>query len=212
MLILDLYCGTKSWTTPYDNNPLVKVISVDINYKFNPTLIRDILNWNYIAELNKMGYNKVDVVYASPPCDLYFSPLKLHKGILQFTEKDVNMSKAFVEKTKEIIDYYKPKYFIIENPRGKMRWCYPFIEHQIFRTIDYCMYGFEYKKPTDIWTNVDVEFKQCNHKKHNVNIKTHNDKEIDARGTDHSNKVITGRIAPQFAEIIAQKILQSMGE
>jgi hypothetical protein len=72
------------------------------------------------------------------------------------------------------------------------------------------MYGFEYKKPTDIWTNVDVEFKQCNHKKHSVNIKTHNDKEIDARGTDHSNKVITGRIAPQFAEIIAQKILQSI--
>ena len=200
--ILDLFCGTKSWSKPFENAKDVEIISVDNNYKFSPTFTRDILTWDY-----KRDVEKADVIFASPPCDLYFSPLKLPKGILQFTEQDVITSKACVEKTLEILDYYNPKYFCMENPKGKMRYCYPFIRHKLFRTIDYCMYGFDYKKPTDIWTNVEIEFKQCVHKKHKVNIKTHNSTEVDARGTNHNDKVITGRIAPEFAQEIAEKVL-----
>ena len=34
----------------------------------------------------------------------------------------------------------------------------------------YCMYGFDYKKPTFIFSNVNLQLKKCSHKKHSLNL------------------------------------------
>ena len=37
--------------------------------------------------------------------------------------------------------------------------------------LDYCMYGFEYRKTTRFWTNIELQnINRCNHKKHNKSI------------------------------------------
>ena len=58
----------------------------------------------------------------------------------------------FVKKTIEIIKVLKPKFWYIENPRGKLR------KLQVVKglpktTVWYCTYGDNRAKPTDIWSN-----------------------------------------------------------
>ena len=56
--------------------------------------------------------------------------------------------------TLEIIEYLEPKYFIIENPQTgllKQQW---FMHDLPFVDVDYCKYGFPYRKRTRLWNNV----------------------------------------------------------
>lgn len=206
MKILDLYCGTKSWSKPFEGK--AEITSVDINHEFNPTLVRDILSWNYIQDIGVA--QQVDVIFASPPCNLYFTPIKTPHGIRVFTEDDWQKSLAFVEKTIEIINFYsafKDIYWLVENPKGKMRYVYPFIRHTMFKTVDYCMYGLPYKKPTDIWTNIPFEPKKCNHKKHEQAIRAHSwNEESYYKKTDLKRAVHRARIPEGLTSEIATKI------
>ena len=57
-----------------------------------------------------------------------------------------------VQKTLQLIEDLKPRYWFIENPRGMLRkqW---FMESLHRKTVTYCQYGDFRQKPTDIWTN-----------------------------------------------------------
>jgi hypothetical protein len=55
-----------------------------------------------------------------------------------------------VKKTREIIDDFNPSYFIIENPRGKLRKL-DVMQDLPRRTVTYCQYGQTNMKPTDLW-------------------------------------------------------------
>ena len=77
--ILSLFSGTDSWTKPFENNPNVKVITLDNNtdMKTNATIQEDILKWNYIKwQFQENNNERIDVIYASPPCNLYFTNMK----------------------------------------------------------------------------------------------------------------------------------------
>ena len=54
----------------------------------------------------------------------------------------------------DIINKLNPKYFIIENPRGKLRKL-NLIDVSLLKTVWYCQYGDNRAKPTDIWTNIE---------------------------------------------------------
>ena len=57
-----------------------------------------------------------------------------------------------LDKTREIINYFKPTYYWIENPQsGRMK---EYINDLSFFDVDYCMYGFPYQKRTRFWTNI----------------------------------------------------------
>lgn len=65
------------------------------------------------------------------------------------------------ENTKKIIDYYNVP-FIIENPRRALsRYLYKEYTHNY---TSYCMYGYEYQKPTTIYSNVKINLLDCDHK------------------------------------------------
>lgn len=57
-----------------------------------------------------------------------------------------------VLKAIEIINHLKPKFWFIENPRGKLRDLW-FMKKLPRKTVTYCQYGMEVRKETDIWTN-----------------------------------------------------------
>ena len=98
--VLELYCGTKSWTKQYEKDSSWQIDTLDNNKKFSPTICTNILTWDY------KGLAPYDVIYASPPCNLYFTPIKNLQGNKKFSENDVILSKKFVEKTIEIIQYF----------------------------------------------------------------------------------------------------------
>lgn len=148
------------------------------NYKSKNHIQEDILNWNY--KIYPRGYFKL--ITASPVC-VWWSHLRntfIGRKIKTFGDKIVTQEVLFediekygipmVDKLFEILDYFNPEYFIIENPHnGKMKqYITPLIPYY---DIDYCRYGFDYRKRTRFWTNIEnLKFNKCNHKKHKVAI------------------------------------------
>ena len=73
-------------------------------------------------------------------------------------ERDIHIS--ILDKTLEIINYYKPKYYFIENPFGYMRF---YLQDKVdyVNYCTYCQYGFPYRKPTNIFSNIELNLKSC---------------------------------------------------
>ena len=106
-------------------------------------------------DVNKLPYAP-DVVWTSPPCTSFSVASIGHhwnKDNTPKTEK-AELGVAIVKKTIEIIEQLRPKYWFIENPRGKLRKL-DFMQDFLRKTVTYCSYGDMRMKPTDIWTNFD---------------------------------------------------------
>lgn len=71
-----------------------------------------------------------------------------------------NLHISILNKTLEIIEYFKPKVYYIENPFGFMRFYLDGkVGHTNFAT--YCQYGYPYRKPTNIFSNLKLDLKSC---------------------------------------------------
>ena len=178
MRLLELFSGTQS-VGKVAKKKGYEVISLDINDykgKYPPTHKVDILEWDY--KQYPSGY--FDVIWASPPC-LYYSILqycwlgreKRINGVLTtFTEEmlDANILLAdeWVLKTFEILDYFKPNLWFIENPQTSRLKDRYFMEDLPYYDVDYCKYSdWGYRKRTRIWTNKEnFNNKLCSKKKH----------------------------------------------
>tara|TARA_R110000744_G_C19031842_1_gene525550 strand:- start:4 stop:567 length:564 start_codon:yes stop_codon:yes gene_type:complete len=82
------------------------------------------------------------------------------EGYIKFTEKelqdDINKyGKPQVDKIIEILEYFKPKYYWIENPKGSSMKNYLYEKgYKNDIIVSYCKYGFPYQKHTRFWTNI----------------------------------------------------------
>ena len=164
MKVLELFSGTGSVKKICDKLGW-ECVSVDITDKLHPVDFKvNILEWDY-----KILPKDFDIVWGSPPCNSFSSMLFIHKHIDQ-GQRIEEEGLPLLHKTLEIIDYFNPRYFFIENPQTGLMKHYmseliPFID------VCYCRYGYDYKKPTRIWTNIDYEGKWCNCKtphKHSI--------------------------------------------
>jgi site-specific DNA-cytosine methylase len=108
------------------------VVSLDLKGALINT---DILDWNY--KDYPVGY--FDFIHASPPCVEYSIAKTI--GVRKIIEAN-----RIVKKTLEIIDYFKPKYWTIENPQTGLLKKQEFMEGLPYFDIDYCKYGFNYRK------------------------------------------------------------------
>ena len=148
MKVLELFAGSRSVGKAAESLGF-EVFSSDVNDFENINYAVDILNF----DISKIPFTP-DVIWASPPCT-YFSVASIGKHWNKdHTPKSENALKgvAFVKKTLDIINELKPKFWFIENPRGKLR------KLQVVKglprtTVWYCTYGDTRAKPTDIWTN-----------------------------------------------------------
>jgi len=155
MKVLELFKGSGSVSTFFENDSNVEVTSLDILEKYKPTICCDILEFDY--KKYPVGY--FDIIFASPECKIF--------SHLQYTQvgriwKDKNelfdaqkKNSIFINKTIEIIEYLKPEYYFIENPRYSRIWLHIENEKYIdkFIIVDYCYFDYCYKKPTKILTN-----------------------------------------------------------
>lgn len=170
MKVLELFSGTHSVGKVLSKLGY-EVISLDLK---NATINTDILKWDYKKDYKK---NDFDIIWASPPC-VSFSRLRYCNigkklktlgnqiATRELLEKDMlENGVPILRKTQEIIEYFNPKYWFIENPQtGRMK---EFLEDIPYYDVNYCKYGYDYKKPTRIWTNLEgfeplVCKKDCN--------------------------------------------------
>ena len=150
MRLLDLFSGTGS-VAKVAAEAGWEVVSVDICDKLEiPTHKADILSWDY--RIYPVGH--FDVVWASPPCT-HYSQAKT-QGV-----RDIEGSNRIVQRSLEIIRYFNPSRWFMENPdTGKLKDQFV-VEGIPFSIHDYCRYGFLYRKRTRIWSNVPTESILC---------------------------------------------------
>ena len=72
------------------------------------------------------------------------------------------LGKKCLDNTLAIIEYFKPKYWYIENPRLSLMWNYTKFNKDIeyfYNYADYSAYGFLAQKPTCFLSNIKLELK-----------------------------------------------------
>jgi site-specific DNA-cytosine methylase len=168
MRVLELFKGSGSVGKYFEPMPNVEVISLDFVKKYEPTICCDIMEWNY--KIYPPGH--FDIVWASPECKVFsqlqYSLLGRKGGSVDretLLEKQKDHSK-FILKTIEIIKYFNPKSWFIENPMYSKIWDYvpPDLDYKNV-DISYCLFGFDYRKNTRIITNKKIlESKLCKKK------------------------------------------------
>jgi hypothetical protein len=154
MKVLELFAGSRSIGKEAEKLGM-EVFSSDIN---------DFGGINYVVDILKFDTNKVpfkpDIIWASPPCTGFSVAAIGHhwgggKGAYIPKTETARLGIELVKKTIELINFYKPKYWFIENPRGVLRKM-DVVKNLKRNTVTYCQYGDERMKPTDIWTNSDM--------------------------------------------------------
>jgi site-specific DNA-cytosine methylase len=161
--LLELFCGTKSVGKVFQDKGY-EVISLDYEKRFNPTIHTDILDWDYTI----YPKNYFDVIWNSPDCSTFsIASRGKYRSITEPFGKDneykqqAELGNRLVDKVIEILNYFTPQYWFIENPKGLMRH-YPPLKDFIKRgehyktLVYYANYGWKYPKPTDIWANVKM--------------------------------------------------------
>lgn len=156
MVVLDLFCGTKSIAKAFEAKGHT-VYTVDWDKQFNPSLVADIGELT-AQDIIKLCGGLPDVIWASPDCTTYsVAAISTHrqreangnlKPITEYAKRCDKINSHLIDLIKEL----RPRYYFIENPVGALRKM-DFIQGLPRYTVTYCQYGERRQKPTDIWTN-----------------------------------------------------------
>ena len=198
--VLDLFSGTQSVRKALDEmNIEYEYYGIDIYSPEEKNVILDLSQDDIVSELIGVlpkGWIP-DFIWASPICNYFSIATAVNGGTVYFertkygvkprenlkplqntqfknytleeiTEKN-SLSIKLVKNMQLILDYYDVD-FVIENPRTSYM-IYYLNPLYVPNKVDYCMYGFEYKKPTTIYSNYNLGLKTCNHESHNKNFK-----------------------------------------
>ena len=121
----------------------------------------DIMDWDYRA----YPPGSFDVIWSSPPCTEYSRAKTI--GVRKLDEAN-----GIVKRTLEIIDYFKPTYWIMENPQTGLLKSQPFTAELPHNDLDYCKYGMPHRKRTRLWNNIEASTpickKDCDHMVGNI--------------------------------------------
>ncbi len=148
MKILELFSGTESFSKVARERGH-EVFTIDNDPQFKSSLCKDIMD--VVPEDIPF---KPDIIWASPPCQR-FSVASIYRHWENGKPKHEGTweSLMVVSKTISLILSLKPRFWIIENPRGMLRKQKMMINLPR-DTITYCQYGHPCQKPTDLWNNI----------------------------------------------------------
>lgn len=163
---LELFCGCAAVSHEFlDRKWRVRCLDNDMEHS-NATDVVDVMKVQY----DNIGFVP-DFIWCSPPCFTY-SNLAGGKhrspstGEFAKTPEAHEHDRIFIQMA-AILTFFKKKnprlIVVIENPRGllaKMPLMHALEEEFPLRKaeVDYCQFGRDDKKPTDLWTNVSFSF------------------------------------------------------
>ena len=158
--VLDLFAGTRSVAKAFEKNGH-EVYTIEWDR------VHEGIDWyadlfDVTAKDIIERFGKPDVIWASPPCEK-FSVAAIGKHWIKGTNdpktEETKEALRLLEHVVNLIKELDPKYYFIENPRGKMRKV-DVMQSLPMYTVTYCQYGDTRMKPTDLWTNhPDPQFK-----------------------------------------------------
>lgn len=156
--LLDMFTGTGSVARAAEELGF-EVHTLDIDPKCEPDICADILEFDYEAAFAP-GY--FDIIWASPPCETFSAARRSNigrqvKGEIMTSETLVRdmeeIGVPILRRTQNLIEYLQPNVWFLENPyTGAMK---NYIDSEPY-VFDYCMYGFDYRKRTAIWSNKEL--------------------------------------------------------
>lgn len=148
MKVLDLFAGLKGWSQPWADRGH-ETFSIDYDIRFDVDAHLDI---NDVFGVLEAVPWRPDVILASPPCES-FSVMTIGRNWnLDHTPKTdkARIAMELVRSTRAIIEAFEPAFFVIENPRAKLRKLDILADYER-RTVTYCQLGERVMKPTDLW-------------------------------------------------------------
>jgi len=143
MRILELFSGTASFSNIAKERGH-NVFTIDNQKKFNPDLCKNIIKVEANEIIKKFGFP--DMIWASPPCTRFSIANHRHWNN-QEPNPDTIRDIDLIHHTLKIIFRLHPKFWILENPKGRLRW----ILGNPPNTVYYGSYGHPVLKPTDLW-------------------------------------------------------------
>tara|TARA_Y100000593_G_C4316438_1_gene341166 strand:- start:809 stop:1468 length:660 start_codon:yes stop_codon:yes gene_type:complete len=169
--VLEIFAGSCSFSK----------VAKEFNYNTYTIDNQNLDNIDFIGDFMDFDYKKLnfipDIIWASPPCYTFSMAgishhFKKHNGVLIPISEASKKSLKLIDKTIEIILYFKKLnndlVFFIENPIALMRKLpqlkhLPYQIYTIRKSVNYCQYGHNYMKPTDIFTNLNtwIPKKRC---------------------------------------------------
>ena len=152
MRLLELFAGTGSIGKVFKDKGW-EVVSLDWDPKTDVTIHTDIRDWDYTTYPPKY----FDMIWASPCCTHYSIARKRAK-----TPRNLEWADSLVTRTLEIVQYFSPGVFFIENPATGLLKTRPFMQDIPYIDVDYCCYcDWGYRKRTRLWNNTGMVGKLC---------------------------------------------------
>ena len=156
---VELFAGTKSFSKVAKKLGH-EIYTVDYDPIFECDEHYDLLKGLSVATKNKI--KDADVVWMSPPCTTF----SMASGNTHWTKDKTPKTQDAIDGKKLLllcvdVAHYCIKYnklFFIENPNGRAVW---FVPDEWMKRVWYCQYGDKRAKPTNIWTNLDIQFRTC---------------------------------------------------
>ena len=152
MRLLELFSGTGSVGHTFSSEGW-EVVSLDSDPRTDATIHEDILTWDHTV----FPAGHFDAIWASPCCTQYSCARRGAK-----TLRNLALADSLVHRSREIIDYFNPPVWFIENPQTGLLKDRPFMQGVPFADVDYCCYcDWGYRKRTRFWNNVGFVGQLC---------------------------------------------------
>ena len=143
MKLLELFSGTGSV------GKIARIFKMEVtslDRDMAADIKTDIMDWDYKAAFEPGTF---DIIWASPPCTEYSRAKTI--GV-----RDIEGSNKVVQRTLDIINYFNPRWRVIENPQTGLLKQQAMMQGLPYKDIDYCKYGLPYRKRTRLWNNIDI--------------------------------------------------------
>jgi len=156
MITIEFFSGTASFSKVAKEKGH-KTFTIDNDKQHNPDLCIDMMDFK--IDMLPEEFRHPNFIWASPPCQK-FSVASIYRYWIDGKPKNEETVKAInlVKRTLEVIKELNPDFYLIENPRGMLR-KQDFMQSLHRDTVTYCQYGASVQKPTDLWNNLNHQFR-----------------------------------------------------
>ncbi|MHB1909737.1 MAG: DNA cytosine methyltransferase [Nitrososphaerales archaeon] len=137
-LCIDLCSGLGGFSQAFKNASDWEVVRIDIERKFKPDICADVRFLPLRQDI------QVDVIVASPPCE------RFSIANSTFPKSGIGLALTLVGACLEAVVQYHPRHWLLENPKGRLRW----FLGKPYHCVNLSDYGAISKKPTDLWGNI----------------------------------------------------------